>query len=248
MTLRTWTAFVRSWAPAALLLVWVRLRAEAPSPGPADDADPELTDREVHALVYGGVAALAAWVAFTILEQRFGMRDLSRLGALPRDLSAVYSFGVVAAVEETLKLLAAALAAQAGRASPRRVTVRLLLCGAASGLGFSVYENYLFAAHTGAPPGARLVTLPVVHLCFGVLLGAGLAHAWPRPPLARLATLLVALAAAIGLHGAYDHVLFDPRLPRLAVAPLLALIAGAAWLAARSCIHKSPLRRGEFDT
>jgi RsiW-degrading membrane proteinase PrsW (M82 family) len=235
--LRAWTAFVLSLAPAALLLVYLRNRLCGPGtrPGSVD----------VHALLHGGLAGLTAWVVFTLLERPFGMVELARIGALPRGLSAVYCFGLIGPVEETLKVVAAITAGATGPMLWRRRELRAslssfsaserarpLLAAAEAGLGFSIYENYAFAVQSGCPPGPRLVTLPLVHLLFGLIVGAALVRppGGPRPSLLRL---LGALALASGLHGAYDFVLFDRTMPKLLVAPVIVAIAVVAWAGSR---------------
>ena len=232
MGLRVWTAFVLSMVPAVLLLVYVRVRVAGGFIGVATGA------REVRALVYGAAAALVAWTSFSLLEQAFGLSDLARLGDLPRDMSLVYTFGVVAPVEEGLKLAAAAATGRlVGARTPARAAGALLAMADAA-LGFSLYENYVFVARTDALLGPRLVTLPLVHLLFGLIAGSALILLPGRSAFGRVLRLLGALAFVSLLHGAYDHVLLDRSLPRGLVAPVLVGLAVLAWLGTRAILSK----------
>ncbi len=242
ITLRAWTAFVLSLAPAALLLVYLRNRLCGP------DTRPGSVD--VHALLHGGLAGLVAWVVFSVLEGPLGMVELGRLGSLSPELSAAYSFGIVGPVEETLKVIAAITAGATGPMFAGRLgggarqlalcaadRARPLVATAEAGLGFSLYENYAFAVQSGSPPGPRLVTLPLVHLLFGLIVGAALVRS-PGRPMPGLPRLLGALALVSALHGAYDFVLFERDVPKLLVAPVMAGIALVAWAGTRRALRE----------
>ncbi len=240
MSSETWAAFVLSLVPAVLILVYLRARARAalePDPAAAKGETP----RELLALLYGGVAALLAWTLFTLLERLFGMDSLGRLDTLPRSVVAIYSIGVIALVEESMKLMASMMAWRRGRGLPpgiRPARAVSLLCAGAAGLGFALYENYSAAVLSGDGLSPRLFTLPFVHLSFALLLGAGLFRS--RIARSRAASLLfgaLGLVTATLLHGLYDLILLSSGTAQFLVAPLVGLALALAWWGARIRPH-----------
>jgi RsiW-degrading membrane proteinase PrsW (M82 family) len=217
MSLRAWSAFVLSMAPAVVLLLYMRARFEHRMPA--------LGNLAVKAILVGALAGLFAHTGFTIMEQVFGQTEIGRLHLIPDDFLGVYVFGVVAPVEEVFKCLAA-FAVGVVRTRPGGLGDRgTVLATGVVGLGFALYENYQYAVLHGAPTIPGLVTLPIAHLLFGCLLGVGIAHASYFTGLKRVGVVFIALIVVVLIHGAFDRVVLPPPMLSGALGPMILLVA-----------------------
>lgn len=224
MSFQAWSVFVLSLLPALLVLVYARRRL--------GDRVPDAPLIDVRALLYGGLAGFLAWTTFTVFERVLGLTGLAHIDELPADVGVLYAFGVVSPVEEVLKLGAALAAGVASRRPGGRGDAYTVLAAGAVGLGFSVYENYTYGVWNGAVPGARLMTLPIMHFLFTASVGAGIAIASYHRGARRWVTVLAALLMACLLHGAYDYTLFAQPLGDASPLLTLVIIAGCGALLA----------------
>lgn len=133
----------------------------------------------------------------------------------------VFSFFVVATVEELLKFLPLRLYAYPLRSfdEPMDGIVHAIMIG----MGFATLENMLYADLYGYETMLlRAFTAVPAHACFAVIMGhfVGLAK---FDPLNRKQLIARGLIMSIGLHGFYDFFLLQENIPGLAVVSLAAI-------------------------
>jgi len=90
-----------------------------------------------------------------------------------------------------------------------------------------MYENYSFAFRHDAVSATRAVSLPVVHLVFGFVLGVGLAFSARQRGHRRLIWFIGSILVVCAMHGAYDSMIFAPAWASV-VIPLI--IGGGMWI------------------
>lgn len=194
-----------------LLWLWFFARTDRLRPAPR------------HLIALSFLLGMLSTVPAGIIE--FLAIDQERIGP-DAALAAVAAamLAVVGPVEETSKFLAVRLGAYRSRYFEEPMDG--LVHAAAASLGFASLENLLYVLSFG--PEVMLVRAPLstlAHLVFGSLWGYGLGlH--QQAERRRLRPLLLLLAGAALLHGAFNVSLFSP-LTWLAT-PLITLI-GAVW-------------------
>lgn len=153
--------------------------------------------------------------------------------------AAKAAFGVVAPVEEAVKLVPVLLLT---RTDLLDEPVDGVVYAGATALGFAAWEGLLFAQQGGDhwTLAARAVLAMPGHLCFSGLWGAavGAAKFWGRyrwvPPV---------WLAATGAHGLYDYLLMaEGGLHRGGVVAVLGLTAALTALGFRALLDASPYR------
>ena len=134
----------------------------------------------------------------------------------------------IAVVEEGVKLAALVLIVR------RRKEFDEILDGAvyavAVAMGFALLENIMYVFGSDAPMSVALIrgfTAVPLHALAGGFMGLAIA----RDKIESKGSMSAAFLIAVVIHGAYDWILMDPRLPGFLIAPLL--LAGW-WLLIRA--------------
>ncbi len=225
MTFQNWSAFVLSLMPVLLILLYIQQRIRKRSG--------DLRTIETRSVLFGGLAALGAETGFGILTYAASMTDLNQLDQMPTGTTVVYIFGVVAPLEEVCKLLAAVAAGVVWSRPGGRGTVATIWATGFVGLGFAMYENYSLGVRFGMLTGPELLTRPIVHLLLGFVMGIGLAHASYLRPMRRLWNIVLTLIVVSTIHGLYNWVVYDPKLPGLLISLVLGICILITWLGLR---------------
>ena len=179
---------------------------------------------------------MSAEIVFDVLDLSVGFHELQQTDLISRGISAVWVFGVIAPVEELCKAVAA-VSAGVVRSSPGRVgNVGTVLASGAVGLGFSIYENYSFAYRNEMVSAARAVTLPVVHLIFGFVMGVGLAFAARKRGKKRLLWFFLTVCLVILMHGVYDSIIFAPEVAWLVIPLIMGFGMWITWYGTRALV------------
>ena len=176
----------------------------------------------VAAVLGGGLASLASLFFYSQLERLGFTLEWSALeeGGV-RALASALAIGAIEEFAKVLPVIVVALVFGSVRRS--RDAVILACC---AGVGFSAAEN-AYLVQRGLPllmEGlARAVAAPITHAVFAAPVGFGLALYWLH---GRKLAPLLGLAASTCAHGAYNFLLAQPGLPRMAAPGVVLLLWG----------------------
>jgi RsiW-degrading membrane proteinase PrsW (M82 family) len=161
--------------------------------------------------IFGGVAAGMGCAVCALGLELGANYGLAILTPGPELRAILVAFGVAAPIEEGLKLVA--VLALAEFTGPRPMQ-RILLSALAIGVGFAVFENYLYIYH--APDAAKIglallrgSTAVPAHGMFALVMGSLVVSAAIYPD-GRGGLLLLAFLVPWGLHGLYDLFALSP--------------------------------------
>lgn len=153
---------------------------------------------------------------------------------VPRSAAWAWAFGVVAPVEELVKLATIFLVTRPARYE--RVSSGIVY-GVAAGAAFACVENVAYVGAYGATTGVlRAATAVPAHALHGAIigLGVGLWHRTER----RAAVVLITLLLAIALHGTYDGLLLGAEALRGGVVAVVFLEAIAVHYTLRRVLER----------
>lgn len=197
-------------APAIALMYFFWLK---------DRYEPEPRNKIVLVMFLGALSVIPAIILET-LGSRFA--DVAEEGVPPLIQLFVHTFIVIALVEELGKFVVVRLTLYRDPEFDEPYD-GIVYCVAAS-LGFALLENMLYVLSSGVGVGILRALLAVpAHALFGVGMGYFVGQArFATSKAVESQLLLIGLAVATVMHGAYDFVLFSARpLLMLTVLPLM---------------------------
>lgn len=197
-------------APAIALMYFFWLK---------DRYEPEPRNKIVLVMFLGALSVIPAIILET-LGSRFA--DVAEEGVPPLIQLFVHTFIVIALVEELGKFVVVRLTLYRDPEFDEPYD-GIVYCVAAS-LGFALLENVLYVLGNGVGVGILRALLAVpAHALFGVGMGYFVGQArFATSKAVETQLLMIGLAVATVMHGAYDFVLFSARpLLMLTVLPLM---------------------------